>query len=86
MYHRTKPVLAASALQQIKRNSPWWTPAEAAVYLKIDRRTLLLRARQGKIKGYILSGTKRRVWRFRQADLDAAMIEVPSVRPERMAS
>jgi len=72
--------------------SEWLTVTEAANYLKIKPRTLLLWVRQGKMKAFALSGTKRRVWRFRQADLDAALLEssvlpstAPSVRPaERM--
>jgi excisionase family DNA binding protein len=70
----------------------WLTATEAAGYLKVKVRTLLLWARQGKVKAFALSGTKRRVWRFRQLDLDAALLEPavlpsesPSVRPaERM--
>jgi excisionase family DNA binding protein len=73
--------------------SEWLTANEAAKYLKVKPRTLLLWVRQGKVKGFALSGTKRRIWRFRQADLDAALLEssvlpstTPSVRPaERMA-
>jgi len=72
--------------------SEWLTVAEAAAYLKVKARTLLLWVRQGKVKGYALSGTKRRVWRFRRTDLDAALLDSavlpsqsPSVRPaERM--
>jgi excisionase family DNA binding protein len=72
--------------------SEWLTVTEAANYLKIKPRTLLLWVRQGKMKAFALSGTKRRVWRFRQADLDAALLEssvltstAPSVRlAERM--
>jgi excisionase family DNA binding protein len=72
--------------------SEWLTANEAANHLKIKPRTLLLWVRQGKVKAFALSGTKRRVWRFRQADLDAALLEspvlpstAPSVRPaERM--
>ena len=56
----------------------WLTAAEAARYLKIRERTLLLWARQGKVKGYALSGKKRHVWRFRRSDLDAMLIR-PSV-------
>ena len=63
---------------------------EAAQYLKVKVRTLLLWVRQGKVKAFALSGTKRRVWRFRQRDLDAALLESsvlpsnpPSVRSER---
>jgi excisionase family DNA binding protein len=73
--------------------SQWLTVNEAAKYLKVKPRTLLLWVRHGKVKGFALSGTKRRVWRFRQRDLDAALLEAsvllsntPSVRPaERMA-
>jgi excisionase family DNA binding protein len=72
--------------------SGWLTVAEAAQHLKVKPRTLLLWVRQGKVKAFALSGTKRRVWRFRQMDLDAALLEspvllstTPSVRPaERM--
>jgi len=70
----------------------WLTAAEAAAYLKVKVRTLLLWVRQGKVKAFALSGIKRRVWRFRQVDLDAVFLEAvvlpsesPSVRPaERM--
>ena len=59
----------------------WLTVTEAAEYLKIERRTLLLWVRQGKVRGYALSGTKRRVWRFQHCDLDA-MLTGPSVALE----
>jgi excisionase family DNA binding protein len=76
----------------IDLQSEWLTVAEAAKYLKVKSRTLLLWVRQGKVKAFALSGMKRHVWRFRQADLDAALLEAsvlpstaPSVRPaERM--
>jgi excisionase family DNA binding protein len=73
---------------QTGRFNDWLTAAEAAAYLRVKARTLLLWVRQGKVKAFALSGTKRRVWRFRQADLDAALLEspvlpstAPSVRP-----
>lgn len=77
---------------QIHSTNDWITASEAARYLKVKARTLLLWTRQGKVKGFALSGTRRRVWRFRKADLDAALLEpsvlpseAPSVRPaERM--
>jgi len=55
--------------------SEWLTAAEAAQYLKIRVRTLLLWVRQGKVKGYVLSGVRRHVWRFRCEDLDAAFVQ-----------
>jgi excisionase family DNA binding protein len=69
--------------------SEWLTATEAAAYLKVKARTLLLWVRQGKVKAFALSGTKRRAWRFRLSDLDAAVLEsavlpseAPSVHPE----
>jgi excisionase family DNA binding protein len=44
----------------------WLTPWEAAQHLKTKPRTLLLWVRQGRVKSYALSGTKRHVWRFRK--------------------
>jgi len=56
----------------------WLTAKEAAQHLKVKTRTVLLWVRQGKVKGYALSGTRRRVWRFLRSDLNAMLIE-PSV-------
>ena len=74
-------------------HSDWLTATEAAAYLKVKVRTLLLWVRQRKVKAFALSGTKRRVWRFRQADLDAVLLDsavlpsIPlSVRSERRIS
>jgi excisionase family DNA binding protein len=72
--------------------SEWLTASEAASYLRVKVRTLLLWTRQGKVKGFALSGALRKVWRFRRIDLDAALLEssvlpseAPSVCPaERM--
>jgi excisionase family DNA binding protein len=51
----------------------WLTAEEAAAHLKVKARTLLFWARQKKIRGYVLSGIKRRVWRFRKDDLDTML-------------
>lgn len=63
-------------------SSAWLTAAEAAFYLKVRTRTVLLWVRQGKLRGYALSGAKRHVWRFRVADLDG-MMKLPSVAPSK---
>ncbi len=55
----------------------WFTATEAAQYLKVKVRTLLLWVRQGKVKAFALSGIQRHVWRFRRQDLDAALLESP---------
>jgi excisionase family DNA binding protein len=57
--------------------SEWLTTDEAAHYLKVKPRSLLLWTRQGKIKAYVLSGTKRRIWRYRREDLDSTLIAKP---------
>lgn len=62
--------------------SEWLTAKEAAIYLKVEPRTLLFWARQGKVKGHILSGTRRITWRFLTPDLDA-MMSGPSVALNR---
>jgi excisionase family DNA binding protein len=56
----------------------WLTATEAAGYLRIEPRTLLSWARQGKVKGYVLSGTRRITWRFLRSDLDAKL-QAPAV-------
>jgi len=35
--------------------------------------------RQGKLQAYALSGTKRRIWRFRKEDLDSALLASPVI-------
>lgn len=65
--------------------SDWLTAAEAAAYLKVKPRSLLLWVRQGKIKAYALTGTQRRVWRFRKEDLDAALLSRPVVSSDAPA-
>jgi excisionase family DNA binding protein len=65
--------------------SEWLTTAEAAAYLKVKPRSLLLWVRQGKIKAYALTGTQRRVWRFRKEDLDAALLSRPVVSSDAPA-
>jgi excisionase family DNA binding protein len=60
-------------MDQELTTSGWMTTNEAAAYLKTKPRTLLQWMREGAIHGYALHGTKRRTWRFRKEDLDAAL-------------
>jgi len=62
----------SSAAAAASGSSQWLTAGEAAHYLKIRTRTLLLWVRRGKVKAHALSGTQRHVWRFRREELDAA--------------
>ena len=65
--------------------SEWLTAAEAAAYFKVKSRSLLLWVRQGKIQAYALTGTQRRVWRFRKEDLDATLLSRPVVSSDAPA-
>lgn len=58
----------------------WLTAKEAAAYLKIRPRTLLLWARQGKIPAHKLSGIHRCIYRFLGRELDL-MLELSSAEP-----
>ena len=69
---------AGPILMNNSNETLWLTSREAASYLKVEARTILMWARQGKVKGYVLSGTRRQTWRFLHTDLDA-MLTGPSV-------
>jgi excisionase family DNA binding protein len=66
--------------------SEWLTAAEAAAYLKVKTRSLLLWVRQGKVPAYALSGTVRRVWRFRKEDLDLSLLSKAVVSSAQSSS
>lgn len=55
----------------------WLTATEAALYLKVKPRTVLAWAKQGRIPGHPLSGSRRITWRFLKSELDA-MLTPPS--------
>lgn len=52
----------------------WLTASEAAMHLKVRRRTLLQWVREGKIPAHRLSGVRRCVWRFLKPELDAILM------------
>ena len=68
--------------QSAKSLTEWLTAKEAAEHLKVETRTVLTWVRQGKLRAYSLSGTRRHVWRFLHTDLDA-MLTGPSVAEPR---
>lgn len=81
-YTRTARLIPLPGDLMNNLNSNWLTANEAASYLKVEPRTLLMWARQGNVKGYILSGTRRQTWRFPRSDLDATLT-APSVALKR---
>lgn len=78
------PVQANEGAQPSPRVD-WLTAKEAASYLKIPTRTLLLWTRQGKVQAFALSGTKRRVWRYRRDDLDRLLLNHPVLSSESLS-
>ena len=58
----------------------WLTAHEAAEYLKIRPRTLILWVRQRKVPGHKLSGTHSCIYRFLRHELDL-MLGVSSAEP-----
>ena len=83
---RSEPLMSVvTESPQPQPNIEWLTAQEAAEHLRIKTRTLLAWTRQGKIKGYPLSGGQRHVWRFLRAELDADVLgrPAPSARSYR---
>jgi len=78
MYGYTHRIPAGGDLMNTPIQSNWLTANEAASYLNVRPATLLGWARQGKVKGFTLSGISRHVWRFQTVDLDAMLI-APSI-------
>ena len=75
----TEPFVSAERnSRSTSMETEWLTATEAASYLRIKPRTILLWARQGHIRGHRLSGTRRVTWRFLRSDLDATLTS-PSV-------
>lgn len=60
----------------------WLTANEASRYLKVRPRTILKWAKEGRIPGHPLSGSKRITWRFLKFELDA-MLNMPSAAEYR---
>lgn len=51
--------------------SLWMTAREAAQYLRVSHRTILLWAKTKRIPAHKLSGAQRVTWRFLATELDA---------------
>ncbi len=68
---------------------PFVTADDVAAYLKLTRRQVLEMTRKGIIPAHPLgTGRYRRVWRYRIAEVDAAVasdVRKPSTSPENAA-
>lgn len=77
-YPSPLPLNQAATSVTLKRTLEWLTASEAASHLRVNTRTLLRWVRERKLKGYALSGTKRRIWRFLRDDLDSTLLQQSS--------
>ena len=66
--------------------SEWMTAKEAAAYLQVARRTLLLWAKTGRVPAHRLSGVKRCTWRFLASELDAILTAPSAGSADREAA
>jgi excisionase family DNA binding protein len=64
----------------------WLTLQEAAAYLKVERRTLALWARQRRVPAHRLSGVQRCVWRFLRHELDGMLLASSAVSADEEAA
>jgi len=64
----------------------WLTATEAARYLRVSHRTILVWAKRGTIPAHRLSGCKRVTWRFCRAELDAMLTASSAVVADREAA
>jgi len=62
----------------------WLTATEVAQYLKVKPRTVLKWAKEGRIPGHPLSGTRRITWRFLRNELDAMLASPSAAEPRRV--
>jgi excisionase family DNA binding protein len=58
--------------------SEWLTAEEAAQYLKVKPRTALKWAKEGRIPGHSLCGSKRVTWRFLKSELFSMLASPPA--------
>lgn len=52
-------------------NTRWYTIAEACDYLRVSKATLYANMADGRLRFYVLKGTRNR--RFKKSDLDALL-------------
>ena len=86
------PASSSRSIDQLSldpKHTSWLTTQEAAELLNIKPRTLLLWARQGKVRAYALCGKKRHTWRFYSDDLNTLLPQkkpvVSSAQPSVLA-
>jgi len=69
-----------SLLGTVPPSEPYIEAGRAAAYLSMSRKTLLKKARSGRLPGHPIGDGRKKMWRFRISELDRWMqTEVTSV-------
>jgi excisionase family DNA binding protein len=62
--------LVSSSLGALPALEPYIAADRAAEYLSISRKTLLKKARAGRLPGHPIGEGRKKMWRFRFSELD----------------
>ena len=62
-----------SSLGTLPSSEPYIEAARAAAYLSMSRKTLLKKARSGRLPGHPIGDGRKKMWRFRISELDRWM-------------
>jgi excisionase family DNA binding protein len=65
--------LLNSPLGSVQALEPYIEANRAASYLSISRKTLLKKARSGRLPGHPIGDGRKKMWRFRISELDRWM-------------
>lgn len=62
-----------SLLGAVQPSEPYIEAGRAAAYLSMSRKTLLKKARSGRLPGHPIGDGRKKMWRFRISELDRWM-------------
>lgn len=62
-----------SSLGTVPPSEPYIEAGRAAAYLCMSRKTLLKKARSGRLPGHPIGDGRKKMWRFRLSELDRWM-------------
>lgn len=76
LYNQVGSVVTGINFSEVGNVAPGFQcVAQRDISISNGQVALLAWARQGRVKGHVLSGIERQTWRFRQSDLDACLKE-----------
>jgi excisionase family DNA binding protein len=70
---RREVILVNSSLGSLPVSEPYIEAGRAALYLSMSRKTLLKKARAGRLPAHPIGDERKKMWRFRISELDRWM-------------